>query len=78
MPNGSDASLLSKLQQNHRANACFKALPRAQGDGFTVHHYAGPVGYTIDGFVDKNRDQIPGELLQMLTASSLPLMGKFG
>ena len=74
VPNGSDASLLTKLQQAHRSNATFKPLPRSQGDGFVILHYAGPVGYTIDGFVDKNRDQLPGELTQLLSTSDLPFV----
>ena len=74
VPNGSDSSLLGKLQQNHRGNSTFKNLHRSRGDGFTIVHYAGEVGYQIAGFVDKNRDQLPGELLQLLTTSSMPLL----
>ena len=74
VPNGSDASLLSKMQQQHRAVAEFKALPRSQGDGFIVQHYAGPVGYLIDGFVDKNRDAMPGDLMQAVSGAKLPLL----
>ena len=74
VPNGSDMGLLGKLQQNHRSNATFKQLPRNQGDGFVVLHYAGPVGYQIEGFVDKNRDQLPGELVQMLGTSQMALV----
>ena len=60
VPNSSDAQLLQKLTQQHRGHSEFKALK--QGDGFTVTHYAGPVSYLIAGFVEKNRDQLPGEL----------------
>ena len=45
-----------------------------QGDGFIINHYAGPVGYLIEGFVDKNRDTLPGELTQLFTTSSNPLL----
>ena len=80
VPNSSDANLLQKLLQQHRSSVTprgtvvFKALPRAQGEGFIVQHYAGPVGYLIEGFVDKNRDTLPGELTQLLSASSMPLL----
>ena len=43
VPNSSDASLLSKLQQQHRASAVFKPMPRAHGEGFVITHFAGPV-----------------------------------
>ena len=62
MPNASDANLLQKMAQQHKAHAAFKPLPRAQGEGFSVSHFAGPVGYHIDGFVEKSRDALPGEL----------------
>ena len=74
VPNSSDASLLQKMQQVHRAHPCFKPMPRAQGEGFLVQHFAGPVGYLIDGFVEKNRDALPSELTQLLGASELPLL----
>ena len=59
VPNASDASLLEKLQQQHRGQPTFKPMPRGQGEGFVILHYAGPVGYLVDGFVDKNRDACP-------------------
>ena len=62
VPNASDASLLQKMAQQHKAHAAFKPLPRAQGEGFSVSHFAGPVGYHIDDFVEKSRDALPGEL----------------
>lgn len=74
VPNGSDDKLLQKLNEKHRSNSCYKVMPRAQGDGFAINHYAGNVSYHIDGFVDKNRDQMPGELMQLLSSSQLPLM----
>jgi myosin heavy subunit len=74
VPNGSDDSLLQKLQQQHRAHDRFKLMPRAQGEGFVIHHYAGPVAYHIAGFVEKNRDQLPGELTQVLSSAQMPLL----
>ena len=67
VPNASDANLLQKMAQQHKAHAAFKPLPRAQGEGFSVSHFAGPVGYHIDGFVEKSRDALPGELTHSLT-----------
>ena len=74
VPNASDVNLLQKLLQNHQGHSEFKALPRAHGEGFIIQHYAGPVGYLIDGFVEKNRDQLPGELVQLVGTSKLPLL----
>ena len=44
--------------------------PRAHGDGFVVSHYAGPVGYVVDGFVEKNRDALFPHVYDVLHASS--------
>ena len=74
VPNASDANLLQKLMQQHRSNSEFRPLPRSQGEGFIITHYAGPVSYVIDGFVDKNRDALPGELLQLVGSSQMPLL----
>lgn len=41
---------------------------------FEVHHYAGPVEYTTDGFVEKNRDELPKESIELLKSSSNQLV----
>ena len=74
VPNSSDANLLQKIGQKHRGHPAFKPMPRAHGEGFIVTHFAGPVDYHIDGFVDKNRDTLPGELSLLFGASGLPLL----
>jgi hypothetical protein len=41
---------------------------------FEVHHYAGPVEYTTDGFVEKNRDELPKESIELLNGSNNPFV----
>ena len=43
----------------------------SQGEGFVIHHFAGEVAYDVDGFVDKNRDALPGELSLLLSGSEV-------
>ena len=38
--------------------------------GFVVRHYAGEVSYDGGGFVDKNKDRCPEDLLVLLRNSS--------
>ena len=52
------------------SNAHFQ--PR-QGQ-FVVKHYAGDVGYAIDGMTDKNKDQLLKDLLNLVAASRNPLI----
>ncbi|KAM9348742.1 unconventional myosin-XIX [Symphorus nematophorus] len=41
---------------------------------FTVAHYAGKVNYQIQGMVEKNKDPVPPELIDLLQKSDDPLL----
>ena len=41
---------------------------------FCVNHYAGPVEYTTNGFVEKNRDELPKEATELLQNSFNPFI----
>lgn len=41
---------------------------------FIVAHYAGKVGYQIEGMMEKNKDPVPPELLSLLQKSEDPLL----
>ncbi|XP_008305115.1 unconventional myosin-XIX [Stegastes partitus] len=41
---------------------------------FTVAHYAGKVNYQIEGMVEKNKDPVPAELINLLEKSDNPLL----
>ena len=44
---------------------------------FSIHHYAGPVEYTVAGFTAKNKDEPPKETILLLRNSSRPLVQLF-
>lgn len=53
-------------------------LQRGQGQ-FSILHYAGPVTYETEGFVEKNKDEIPRGASKLLQSSSndfVQLLGK--
>ncbi|KAI9996698.1 hypothetical protein PInf_014441 [Phytophthora infestans] len=71
MPKGSDTTLASKLYRACGSHPRFEAsrIQRARGL-FTVVHYAGHVEYSSDGFLEKNKDVLHQEAVDMLVYST--------
>ncbi|TDH69290.1 hypothetical protein CCR75_005013 [Bremia lactucae] len=71
MPKGSDTTLASKLYRACGSHPRFEAsrIQRARGL-FTVVHYAGHVEYSSDGFLEKNKDVLHQEAVDMLAYST--------
>uniref|UniRef100_A0A8C4UJC4 Myosin motor domain-containing protein n=1 Tax=Falco tinnunculus TaxID=100819 RepID=A0A8C4UJC4_FALTI len=67
---GSDGSWARKLYQTHLSSSYFQK-PKRSTDAFVVCHFAGKVEYQCDGFVEKNRDTVPEELVGLLRASKV-------
>ncbi|KFW02336.1 Unconventional myosin-Vb, partial [Eurypyga helias] len=75
MPQGSDGSWAQKLYQTHLGSSHFQK-PKRPMDAFVVCHFAGKVEYQCDGFVEKNRDAVPEELVGLLRASKSGLLAE--
>lgn len=43
---------------------------------FQIKHYAGQVWYNVEGFLDKNRDALRGDVLELLCSSEVPLVAE--
>ncbi|KAI5698764.1 hypothetical protein M8J75_011771 [Diaphorina citri] len=71
-PKATDVSFLEKCHYNHALNE-FYSRPRLNGPEFGVKHYAGPVWYNVEGFLDKNRDTLRPDVVELLISSSLPV-----
>ncbi|KAJ8576817.1 hypothetical protein ON010_g2391 [Phytophthora cinnamomi] len=71
MPKGSDTTLASKLYRACGSHSRFEAsrIQRARGL-FTIVHYAGHVEYSSDGFLEKNKDVLHQEAVDMLVYST--------
>lgn len=73
LPSGSDQSFLNKLFSQFERKPEYKSAfkkPRFGHTSFTVCHYALDVTYEVEGFLDKNKDTVPDELLALLQATS--------
>ncbi|KAK9467430.1 P-loop containing nucleoside triphosphate hydrolase protein [Lipomyces arxii] len=72
LPSGSDDSYVQKLYTNFDSDNYKKVFkkPRFGKTAFTICHYAMEVTYSSEGFIEKNRDTVPEEHLEVLMASS--------
>ena len=67
LPMGSDDSFVTKLHHNFAANKQpFYKKPRFGKSAFTVCHYATDVTYESEGFIEKNRDTVPDEHMEVM------------
>lgn len=70
-PKGSDGRFLEKLNK-----FCDKDNPEAKykstrfRDGFILKHYAGDVEYSVDGWIEKNKDPLNEDITRLLAKSS--------
>uniref|UniRef100_A0A1I7YZA2 Myosin motor domain-containing protein n=1 Tax=Steinernema glaseri TaxID=37863 RepID=A0A1I7YZA2_9BILA len=73
VPNGSDSSLLEKFIQNLSQTYVFARSKLSSRNTsiahFTVTHYAGSIPYNIEGWVEKNRDSVDQNILEVLAQS---------
>ncbi|ONM05602.1 myosin1 [Zea mays] len=72
-PNATDLTFANKLKQHLDSNSCFRG---ERGKAFAVRHYAGEVAYDTSGFLEKNRDLLHMDSIQLLAKckTSLPKM----
>ncbi|OJJ48770.1 hypothetical protein ASPZODRAFT_90600 [Penicilliopsis zonata CBS 506.65] len=70
LPMGSDEQFVTKLHHNFAADKQkFYKKPRFGKSAFTICHYAIDVTYESDGFIEKNRDTVPDEHMEILRNS---------
>lgn len=71
LPMGSDEHFVTKLHHNFAGEKSkFYKKPRFGKSAFTVCHYAIDVTYESDGFIEKNRDTVPDEHMEVLRLST--------
>ncbi|KAK8616166.1 hypothetical protein V6N13_017726 [Hibiscus sabdariffa] len=69
-PNGTDFTFANKLKQHLKSNPCFRG---EREKAFTVSHFAGEVTYHTTGFLEKNRDLLHLDSIQLLSSCSCHL-----
>ena len=74
MPKGSEANWVQKLYDKHTKSKHF-SKPRMSRTSFIIHHFADNVEYQMDGFLEKNRDTILEEQINLFKASQVSTLG---
>jgi len=71
MPAGTDQGWCNKLftQLGTEKHKKWFTKPRFSNSAFTISHYAHDVTYDCEGFLEKNRDTLPDELLNLIKNS---------
>jgi myosin-1 len=71
-PSGTDEKFVEKLRGEHSQHAHFTMGTRA--NSFVIKHYAGDVEYLGDGMLDKNRDTLYNDLINLAQCTSSSLL----
>src|SRR6202000_276493 len=75
LPMGTDEDFVTKLHHYFGSDKHqFYKKPRFGKSAFTIRHYAIDVAYESEGFIEKNRDTVPDEHLDVLKATTNPFL----
>ncbi|KAK3526293.1 hypothetical protein QTP70_022697 [Hemibagrus guttatus] len=74
MPKGSDDSWAQKLYNTHLKKSDHFEKPRMSNKAFIIHHFADRVVYQCEGFLEKNKDTVNEEQINVLKSSKFALL----
>ncbi|XP_043081650.1 myosin-IIIa isoform X2 [Puntigrus tetrazona] len=73
-PQATDQTLVEKFEDNLKSKHFWR--PKRVDLGFGINHYAGKVIYNAGGFLAKNRDALPADIVLLLRSSENELIRK--
>ncbi|XP_021560270.1 unconventional myosin-VIIa isoform X2 [Neomonachus schauinslandi] len=68
-PKGTDTTMLHKLNSQHKLNSNYIPPKNNYETQFGINHFAGVVYYESQGFLEKNRDTLHGDIIQLVHSS---------
>lgn len=72
-PKSTDKSFLSLISKNFTNHKNF-STDRLKHEEFFIEHFAGKVSYNVEGWLEKNKDELKSDILQALRSSSNPFI----
>lgn len=69
-PKGTDQTMLAKLHKTHGAHRNYLKPKSDINTSFGLNHFAGVVFYDTRGFLEKNRDSLSADIVQLIHMSS--------
>ncbi|CAM4624535.1 unnamed protein product [Leuciscus chuanchicus] len=73
-PKGTDATMLNKMNQVHGKGNIYMSPKNNHDTQFGIRHFAGVVYYDSKGFLEKNRDALSSDVIQLMQTSSNKLL----
>nr|XP_021330275.1 unconventional myosin-VIIb-like isoform X1 [Danio rerio]XP_021333026.1 unconventional myosin-VIIb-like isoform X1 [Danio rerio] len=73
-PKGTDATMLNKMNQHHGKGDIYMPPKNNHDTQFGIRHFAGVVHYDSKGFLEKNRDALSSDIIQLIHTSSNKLL----
>ncbi|XP_052455434.1 unconventional myosin-VIIa isoform X2 [Carassius gibelio] len=73
-PKGTDATMLNKMNQLHGKGGIYMPPKNNHEAQFGIKHFAGVVYYDTKGFLEKNRDALSSDVIQLIQTSSNKLL----
>lgn len=64
--------MLEKCHNNIKSK--YYIRPKSDAICFAIHHFAGRVVYHADGFLEKNRNFLPAEVIQLVRQSQFDMI----
>nr|XP_056706311.1 unconventional myosin-VIIb [Euleptes europaea] len=68
-PKGTDTTMLNKINSHHGRSKIYIAPKNVHDTVFGINHFAGVVYYQSKGFLEKNRDTLSSDVMQLVHSS---------
>ncbi|XP_029141653.1 unconventional myosin-VIIb [Protobothrops mucrosquamatus] len=68
-PKGTDTTMLNKINLHHGRSKIYIPPKNVHDTIFAINHFAGIVYYQSEGFLEKNRDMLSSDIMQLVYSS---------